>query len=183
MILNEEKLIEQCIRNNRHAQESLYNQFYSELYLIAMRYLSDHHEAEDAIILCFTKVYKKLNTFQYNGKASLGKWIRTILIHEAIRLLQKRKKLHFSENLIQISIQNEEANGLQQMQAADIQRMIERLPSGYRTVFNLHVVEGYTHREIADMLQVSESTSKTQLKKARTSLMNTIKKEQQYGTL
>lgn len=183
MILNEKKLIEQCIDNNRQAQEALFNQYYSELYLIAMRYLSDHHEAEDAIILSFTKVYKKLNTFAFKGNGSLGKWIRTITIHESIRLLQKRRKLHFSDDSLHLQIQNDTANGLEQMQAADIQKMIERLPAGYRTVFNLYVVEGFSHKEIAAILKISESTSKTQLKKARTSLMNTIKKEQAYGNV
>lgn len=183
MILHEEKLIERCIEKDRHAQESLYQQFYSELYLIAMRYLSDHHEAEDAIILSFTKVFKNLKKFNFQGKGSLGKWIRTILINESIRLLQKRKQLHFNDEIHQLRLENTEANGLEKMQAEDIVRMIEQLPTGYRTVFNLYVVEGYSHQEIATLLKVSESTSKTQLKKARTSLMNRINQEKAYGTV
>lgn len=183
MILNEEKLIERCIEKDRHAQESLYQQFYPDLYLIAMRYLSDHHEAEDAIILSFTKVFKNLKKFRFQGKGSLGKWIRTILIHEAIRLLQKRKQLHFSDETLQLQLKNPEANGLEQMQAGDLIRMIEQLPTGYRTVFNLYVIEGYSHQEIATLLKVSESTSKTQLKKARNSLMNRINQEKAYGTV
>lgn len=98
-------------------------------------------------------------------------------------MLHKRRKLHYSNDALHLQIQNEAANGLEQMHAADIQKMIERLPAGYRTVFNLYVVEGFSHKEIAALLGVSESTSKTQLKKARTSLMNTIKKEQSYGIL
>ena len=183
MILNEENLIEQCIRKNRQAQETFFNHFYPDLYRIAMRYLSDHHEAEDAMILSFTKAFDKLAKFQYSGKGSLGKWIRTIVIHEAIRLLQKRKKLHFSDDLLQLNLSVEEANGLEQMQASDIQQMIEKLPAGYRTIFNLYVVEGFTHREIGKLLDISENTSKTQLKKARTSLMQTIQKEQAYGNI
>ncbi|MBL4707640.1 MAG: RNA polymerase sigma factor [Flavobacteriales bacterium] len=183
LILNEEKLIERCVEKDRHAQESLYNQFYSDLYLIAMRYLSDHHEAEDAIILSFTKVFKNLRKFNFQGKGSLGKWIRTILINEAIRLLKKRRQLHFNDEVHQLKLENSEANGLEQMQAADIFRMIEQLPAGYRTVFNLHVVEGFSHKEIAALLKVSESTSKTQLKKARNSLMNRINQEKAYGTV
>lgn len=148
-----------------------------------MRYLSDHHDAEDAIILSFTKIFKNLRKFKYEGQGSLGRWIRTILINESIRLLQKRKQLDFNESLLQISLPNNDANGLQQMQASDILRMIEQLPTGYRTVFNLYVIEGYSHKEIADLLQVSENTSKTQLKKARTSLMNQLNKEKAYGTV
>jgi RNA polymerase sigma-70 factor (ECF subfamily) len=183
LILNEEKLIASCIDNIRHAQESLYNQFYKEMYLLAMRYLSDHNDAEDAVVLSFTKIYKSLKKFNYNGKGSLGKWMRTILIHESIRIIKQRKLLHFSDDLQFINIVSDSANGLQQMQASDIMLMIERLPTGYRTIFNLYVVEGYNHREIGEMLNISENTSKTQLKKARTSLMNKINTENAYGTI
>lgn len=95
LILNEENLINKCADNDRHAQEFLYKQFYPELYRIAMRYLSDHHDAEDVVILTFTKIYKNAEKFTYKGQGSLGKWIRTILIHESIRLLKKSSYLHF----------------------------------------------------------------------------------------
>lgn len=182
MILNEKVLIERCEKNDRRAQASLYKIFYSELYLIAMRYLSDHDDAEDSIIICFTKVFKNLKKFNYQGQGSLGKWIRTILINEAIRLLQKRKKIHFESDVEGLKLPDREINGLQQLEAKDIFKMIERLPVGYRTVFNLYVVEGYPHKEIATLLKISESTSKTQLKKARENLMSTINKEKEYGT-
>lgn len=182
LILNEEELVTKCLKGDRHAQEFLYNQHYKDLYLIAMRYLSDHHDAEDAVIQSFTRVFKGLNNFTFNGQGSLGRWIRTILINESIRILKKRKLIHFSEDIRHLEIQHSEANVLQQLQASDIIRMIEKLPPGYRTVFNLFVVEGYSHKEIAGMLGVSENTSKTQLKKARHQLMNTINEEKAYGT-
>ena len=181
MILNEEILIRHCIDNNRHAQETLYSNYYKELYIISMRYLSDHHDAEDAIILTFTKVFKNLKSFSYQGKGSLGKWIRTILINESIRLLNKRSQLDFDSEPFEI--QNNSPNSLEQMQASDILKMIEQLPTGYRTIFSLYVIEGYSHKEIAALLKISENTSKTQLKKARTSLMNTINNDKStYGT-
>ena len=183
MILNEKELINQCIDDNRHAQESLFNQFYNDLYLIAMRYLSDHHDAEDVIIQSFTKVYKNLRKFNYQGPGSLGRWVRTILINEAIRSLTKRRLIQFNEDVINIELEITDANGLEQMQASDIVRMIEKLPTGYRTVFNLFVVEGYSHKEIAVMLGISENTSKSQLKKARNQLMNKINEESNYGTV
>lgn len=183
MILNEEELIKQCAKNDRHAQEFLYNQFYKEFYLIAMRYLSDHHDAEDVIIQAFTRVFKSLNNFSYTGQGSLGKWVRTILINESIRLLKKRSLIQFNEDIKHLDFQNSDANGLQQMQASDITRMIEKLPTGYRTVFNLFVVEGYAHKEIAQMLGISENTSKSQLKKARNHLMNNINEDRAYGTI
>ena len=182
MILNEEELIKRCNKGDRHAQEFLYNQFYKDLYLIAMRYVSDHHDAEDVIIQSFTRVFKSLKSFCFKGQGSLGRWVRTILINESIRLLNKRSLIQFNEDIKHLEYQNSDANGLQQMQASDITRMIEKLPTGYRTVFNLFAVEGYAHKEIAEMLGISESTSKTQLKKARNHLMNNINGDRIYGT-
>lgn len=181
MILNEEELVEQCLKKERRAQEMLYNHFYADLYRIAIRYLSHHHDTEDAIILTFTKVFKYLKKFTFQGPGSLGKWIRTILINESIRLLKKRKTLHFTEDSHHINLPNKETNGLEQMQVDDLLKMIEQLPAGYRTVFNLFIIEGYSHKEIATLLSISENTSKTQLKKARTHLMNRITTEKMYG--
>ena len=183
LILNEEELVNRCIRDDRHAQEFLYNQFYKELYLIAMRYLSDHHDAEDTIIQSFTKVFKSIKRFSYKGQGSLGKWIRTILIHESIRSLKKRRLIQFDKDLQNLNIQHSDADGLQQLQASDITRMIEQLPTGYRTVFNLFVVEGYAHKEIAQLLEISENTSKSQLKKARNRLIININEDRNYGTI
>ena len=124
-----------------------------------------------------------MNNFSYNGQGSLGKWVRTILINESIRSLKKRNLIEFNEDIRHLEQEQDEANGLQQMQAADIIRMIEKLPTGYRTVFNLFVVEGYAHKEIAEKLGISENTSKTQLKKARHQLMINLNEERNYGTI
>ena len=91
--------------------------------------------------------------------------------------------MQFNDDMKLLQVEHAEADGLQQMQASDIHRMIEKLPTGYRTVFNLFVVEGYPHKEIAMMLGISENTSKTQLKKARSHLMTSIKEENAYGTI
>lgn len=180
LILNEEELVNRCLKKDRHAQEFLFNHHYGDMYLIAMRYLSDHHNAEDVIIQSFAKVFNKLNRFNYQGQGSLGRWIRTILINESIRLLQKKSLIEFNEDMQQLDTHN--TDSLQQMQASDIMRLIERLPTGYRTVFNLYVVEGYAHKEIAEMLKISENTSKSQLKKARNQLMLSINEGKHYGT-
>ena len=182
MILNEEELVRRCGQKDRHAEEFLFNQHYQDLYQIAMRYLSDHHNAEDVIIQSFVRVFKNLHKFQYQGQGSLGRWIRTILINESIRHLKKKSLIQFNDDLRQLEHPQLEADGLQQMQASDIMNVITRLPVGYRTVFNLYVVEGYSHKEIGEMLNISENTSKTQLKKARTQLMRNLEEEQHYGT-
>ncbi len=179
VILSEEEIVRRCNKGDRRAQEFLFNKFYKSLYLISKRYLVDHYLTEDAVILTFTRVFKNLKRFSYQGPGSLGKWIRTISINESLRLL-KRNSIRFDDDLTGIQQENGEASGLEQLQAEDIMCMIEKLPTGYRTVFNLFAVEGYTHREIAGMLGITESTSKSQLKKARNSLITSINKERRY---
>ena len=131
----------------------------------------------------FTKVFNNIKRFSYKGPGSLGRWIRTILINESIRSLKKRRLIQFDKDLQKLDVQHSDPNGLQQLQASDITRMIEQLPSGYRTVFNLFVVEGYAHKEIAQLLEISENTSKSQLKKARNQLILTINEDRTYGTI
>lgn len=181
LILSEENLIKHCIKGDRKAQETLYDRFYNELYAIGKRYLVDQQDTEDAIIQAFVKIFNGLDKFKYQGEGSLGRWIRTILINESIKQLNRRKAIQFDLSLEHIQLESESANGLEQMQAEDLLRMIEQMPTGYRMVFNLYVIEGYSHREIAKALNISENTSKTQLMKARRTLMIRLKKERNYG--
>lgn len=180
-IISEEKLVERCLKRDRKAEESLYERYYAELYRIGMRYLSDHQDTEDVAIQSFTKVYQNLKSFQYYGKGSLGKWIRTIMINESLKFLQRRKNIAFEEDLGVVETESDNWNALQHMEAEDVLRMIEALPNGYRIVFNLYIIEGYSHQEIAEMLNISENTSKSQLRKARLTLIQALKAEKSYG--
>jgi len=182
LIFSEEKLVERCLADDRKAQATLYEQHYADLYRLGMRYLSDHQDTEDVVIQSFTKAFKNLKAFQFQGQGSLGKWIRTILIHEALKLLQKRKAFAFNAPIEEVQVESTDLNALQAMAAQEIVRLIERLPSGYRTVFNLYSIEGYGHKEIGEMLGISESTSKTQLMKARKTLMQNIVTTSHYGS-
>lgn len=183
MILDEEELIRKCADGDRHAQTLLFDSYYEEFYLIAMRYLTEHQLAQDAIIKAYTRIFKNLSKFQSQGEGSLGQWMRTILINEAIRLLQRQKAIRYHDDSDQLEIESSAADAIAQMSVSDIMALIEKLPTGYRTVFNLFAVEGYSHAEIAEMLGISVSTSKTQLKKARHHLMSSITKEEAYGTI
>ena len=182
MILNENKLVEHCLKGDRRSQEALYHEFYEDLYKIGRRYLANHQDAEDALIQAYSKVFRSLETFQYQGEGSLGRWIRTIMIHESIKLINKRRSNELNDSLEDLQIETTSADSLAQMQAADLMKMIEHLPTGYRMVFNLYVIEGYTHKEIGELMKISENTSKTQLMKARKALMHRIKSEERYGT-
>jgi RNA polymerase sigma factor (sigma-70 family) len=101
-----------------------------------------------------------LPAFTYQGKGSLSKWITTILINESLRILKKRNAFQFENESDQKDIRSLQPDGFQQLNNADIVRMIEQLPTGYRTVFNLFIIEGFSHREIANMLGISENTVK-----------------------
>lgn len=182
LIFDEQELINQCLQNDRYAQEMLFNHHYDDLYALAMRYLGDHHDTEDAIINSFARVYKNLSGFTFQGKGSLGKWIRTILINESIRILKKRNTLRFENESFQKDVRSMQPDGLQQLHNADIILLIEQLPAGYRTVFNLFIIEGYSHKEIASMLGISENTSKSQLSKARNQLIQKLNGNRSYGT-
>jgi RNA polymerase sigma factor (sigma-70 family) len=183
LILEEEELIRKCAEGDRHAQTLLFDPYYEEFYIIAMRYLVDHQDAQDVIVKVFTLIFKNLSKFQSQGKGSLGRWMLTILINEAIRILQRRKTIRCEDSADHAEIESPTADAVQQLSANDIMSLIEKLPTGYRTVFNLIVAEGYSHAEIAEMLGISVSTSKTQLKKARHHLMSSITKEEAYGHL
>lgn len=183
LILDERELVRRCVTKDRHAQEFLFNQFYDELYHVGLRYLSDHHYTEDAIIQAFSRVFNNIHKFTFTGKGSLGKWIRTIVINESIRILKKRNVLQFGEDITNMEAEYKAANALEELEASDLLLMIERMPAGYRTVFNLYVVEGYSHKEIAKSIGISEGTSKSQLSKARSFLIQKIKEEKSYGTI
>ena len=130
-------------------------------------------EAEDAMIVGFVKVFSKIESFDYRGKGSLEGWIKRIMINESLMVLRKRKyekveieKVHHLESNI------EPAESI--LMKEDIVTQIQKLPKGYRTVFNMYVIEGYTHREIGTRLNISENTSKSQLSKARASLSKSL---------
>tara|TARA_B100000508_G_C11460416_1_gene278998 strand:+ start:2085 stop:2531 length:447 start_codon:yes stop_codon:yes gene_type:complete len=120
LIFSEKKLVERCLADDRKAQATLYEQHYADLYRLVMRYLSDHQDTEDVVIQCFTKVFQNLSAFKFQGHGSLGKWIRTILIHEALKLLQKRKAFAFDTAVEEVQVESTDQNALQSMAAEDI---------------------------------------------------------------
>ncbi|AFC23467.1 RNA polymerase sigma factor [Saprospira grandis] len=168
--VTEEELIEGCRAGNRLAQERVYQRYSAKMFGLSRRYVKTTENAEEVLVQAFCKVFRKID--KYAGKGSFEGWIRRIVVNEALMFL--RKKYRFSEHVeitevpakaVQISVEDE-------LSAREILALLEQLPTGYRTVFNLYVVEGYKHREIAEMLGISINTSKSQLilakKKMRT---------------
>jgi len=174
--VEEQKLIAACKRQDRQAQQMLYEQFSPSMFGLLRRYMKTREDAEDVLIDAFFKVLTNID--QYRGKGSFGGWIRRIVINEALMAL--RKKHNFNLTLEIQEFDMPAAPKIEdKLAATDIKQLLQDLPTGYRTVFNLYVIEGYKHREIADLLGISINTSKSQLILAK-KRMQQLLTEQSY---
>jgi RNA polymerase sigma-70 factor (ECF subfamily) len=169
----EKKLIALAVDHNRQAQQQIYTKFSSKMLSVCKQYINDLHHAEDVMITGFMKVFTHLNKFEHKG--SFEGWIRRIMIYECIDYLRVKKN-NFNHQDIEdvIIIDNESVYEMEDFSVDDIQNMIDNLPNGYKMVFNLYAIEGYKHQEIAEMLNISEGTSKSQLSHARKLLQQQI---------
>lgn len=172
-ILDDGQLTDLCKANDEMAQKALYDKYANKMMRTCLRYLNDEMEAEDAMIDGFIKVFSKIDTFEYRGKGSLEGWVKRIMVNESLMLLRKRKMDQVEiEKVHDLSSNNETAES--QLMEETIVGIIQQLPNGYRTVFNMYVIEGYSHKEIGERLNISENTSKSQLSKARASLSKSL---------
>ncbi|MBK6987441.1 MAG: sigma-70 family RNA polymerase sigma factor [Bacteroidetes bacterium] len=139
------------------------------MFRICMRYVSQHADAEDCLMLGFMKVFQNISKFNYTGDHSLFIWIRKIVVNESLMLIRQKQNLMFvvDDQSMDVPMQAEIINAIE---AEELNYHIMKLPTGYRTVFNLNVIEGYDHKEIASLLNISEVTSRTQLAKAKSKL-------------
>ena len=162
-IHNEKLLIKKAIQNNKEAQQQLFAKHSPKMLGVCRQYVKDLHHAEDLLLSGFLKVFTKLSTFKHEG--SFEGWIRRIMVNTCISYLRKKNLVTVSdEDFIFNDVATE---SLENTSVTDIQKLIDSLPEGYKMVFNLYAIEGYKHSEIAIKLGVSESTSKTQLFRAR----------------
>jgi RNA polymerase sigma factor (sigma-70 family) len=173
-IIAETDLIRGCINGDRRMQEALYNRFSPRMYAVCLRYAGNAEEAEDILQEGFIKIFKKLDTFRSEG--SFEGWIRRIFVNTAIEHFRRKRYLQTVSEKEENTIEGKDISVLDKMAAKDIMALIKELSPGYRTVFNMYVVEGYTHKEIADMLNISEGTSKSQLSRAKVILQGLVKK-------
>ena len=170
----ENQLIKDCINKRKGAMDELYKRFAPKMFGICMRYAKCKMEAEDFLQEGFIKVFTNLDSFRCDG--SLEGWIRRIIVNNIINSY-RQKKPYFEDidTCKEAYRESVDSEILSDLTAEELLRLVHELPEGYRVVFNLYVVEGYQHKEIAEMLNVSESTSKTQLLKARKALQEKIK--------
>lgn len=170
-------LLERCAKSDRHAQKELYDQYAKSMYVVCLRYTKSVQEAEDILQEAFIKVFKNIKDFR--GDSKLGYWIKKIVINTALN--HQRSKLYkYPMTDVESVKQNfDYENVLSSYQLEELLDMIRTLPTGCQVVFNLYAIEGYNHKEIGEMLGVSEGTSKSQFSRARKLLQNKILKDKQ----
>ena len=179
-----EQFINNCKKGNPKAQKQLFEQLYAPMYRVCFRYINHKEDAEDCLMKGFLKAFQNIDGFQYSGEGSLQGWMRRILVNECLMFLRKKSSFLFypEEEPQQCSLP---ADVLLKIDAEALSSMVMQLPVGYRTVFNLFAIEGYSHKEIAGLLGITESTSKSQFSKARMKLKHVLDQQKTivYGKL
>jgi RNA polymerase sigma factor (sigma-70 family) len=178
MKMNEVQLVNKCLEKDTLAQKQLF-EFYSKRMMgVCLRYSKDMEEAQDVLQMGFIKVFEKLDL--YNHKGSLEGWIRKIIVNTALDNIRKNKKLQNNVEIEKVDYQlhNHNESAVDALSVQDLLKVIQSMPTGFRTVFNMCVIEGYSHKEIAEELNISVSTSKSQFSRARAYLQKILVKEE-----
>lgn len=177
--MTENELINACLAADRKAQKLLFDKHYPVVFRLAKRYMGRHEDAEDVVISAFNKAFLHLERFEFRGEGSFQKWLNTIAVNDCLRVLKKIKHISYEEEIEVVQPVEKESTHLD---VAEVHRILEKMPAGYRTVFNLYAFERYTHSEIAEVLSISRNTSKSQLLKARKFIISELAKKIEYGT-
>lgn len=172
----EEHLIEGCLRRDRKSQQQLYDVYSAKMYAICYRYVRDHAEAEDILVMAFTRIFEKI--YQFKGEGSLEGWIRRVVVNEALSAIRKQRSMYLQTEIEKAEGEPDYHALTDQLQADDLISLIAQLPAGYRVVFNMYAIDGYSHKEIAEQLGITESTSKSQLSRARCLLQKLLHEQE-----
>jgi RNA polymerase sigma factor (sigma-70 family) len=172
--MTDAELIEACQNNNTKAQEILYNRYAGRLMGVCMRYVNDKEDAKDIFQESFIKIFN--NIHKVTDVSTLNAWIKKIVVNTAINYYHKQKK--FVQSLNDDIIENEQDESylkiIDGLSHEELLKLIQKLPQGYKFVFNMYAIEGYTHKEIAEMMNTTESNSKNQYAKAKKSLQKML---------
>ena len=166
-------LIAGCLEGSRRMQKQLYDQFSPKMYAVCLRYMGNADDAQDILQEGFVKIFKNLDRFR--GEGSFEGWVRRIFVNTAIEQIRK-KKLNLTISEKDELIESKSTSAVETINEKDLLKIVRGLSPGYRSVFNLYVVEGYSHKEIGELLGISEGTSKSQLARARMILQEKIKR-------
>lgn len=182
------QLAKLCMEGNPKAQAGLFEEYSAQMMALCMRYAGDYDEAQDLFQEGFIKVFKKIH--MYSGKGPLGAWIRRTMVNNALDHLRRKQRETANVSLEDVSYKLENEDIIDPFESdepllpnAKLIELISRMPTGYRTVFNLYVVEEYSHKEIAEQLGITESTSKTQYRKAKAYMRKQINEELKNQTI
>lgn len=174
--MTEEALLQGCLQNKALAQRQLYETYSPKMLAVCYRYAHNREDAQDMLQEGFIKVFSQIHTFENRG--ALEGWIRRIIVHTCINILKKNKKFNDSVDLIHASAVQMNENAIPSiMQAKQVVECIRLLPVGYKTVLNLYAIEGFSHREIGTMLDIEESTSRSQYTRAKAMLEDILQKK------
>ncbi len=174
------KLIKKCLEGKLRYQRALYDKYARKMYPICYRYAKNQEDAKDILQETFVLVFRKLSMFK--GEGSLEGWIRKITVNCAIRHYEKSVRQLDKADIEVIPESGFQEEILSNISANEIMEIIGQLPDGYRIVFNMYAIEGYSHREIGEILEISESSSRSQLTRARNQLINLLKEAENYLT-
>ncbi|OFY94772.1 MAG: hypothetical protein A3K10_10305 [Bacteroidetes bacterium RIFCSPLOWO2_12_FULL_31_6] len=175
--MSEEQLVKKCLEKDTLAQKHLFDVYSKKMMGVCLRYSRDSDEAQDVLQIGFIKVFEKLD--MYNRTGSLEGWIRKIIVNTALDSIRKNKKFMNDVEIEKVDYQlhNYNEDAVDVLSAQDLLAVIQKMPVGFKTVFNMYVIEGYSHQEIADELNISVNTSKSQLSRARAHLQKVLTKE------
>jgi len=174
--MTDEELIEGCKLRNPLAQRHLYEKYSRKMMGVCLRYANSREEAEDVLQDGFVKVFEKINTFQ--GQGSFEGWIRRIFVNTALDNIRRNKENNLLSDIEQVGYALDSGQNVEgELNTAELMKILSQIPAGYRIVFNMFVIEGYSHKEIAEELGVSESTSKTQFLRAKAYLVKVMQKQ------
>ncbi|MEZ5013482.1 MAG: RNA polymerase sigma factor [Chitinophagales bacterium] len=176
-VIDEETLIRQSAEGDRVSQKMLYDRFSPKMFGVCLRYANDYQGAEDILQEGFVKAFRNLDRFRFEG--SFEGWLRKIMVNTAIEMHRRKNNLYAIIDVENTEVEYPDENAISKLAADDLMQMIESLSPGYRTVFSLYAIEGFSHKEIAEQLNITEGTSKSQLARARYILMEMV--EQRTG--
>ena len=176
--VTEKELIRGCQEKDRKSQQRVYELYSPKMLGVCKRYMKDPMAAEDVLVEAFFKVFTKID--QYLGEGSFEGWIRRIVVNEALMHLRKRKPTEMTPEPLESDAKTS-LTAQDSLEASDILSLLDQLPTGYRTIFNLYVIEGYKHREIAEKMNISINTSKSQLILAKKRMRELIHQQNQVG--
>ena len=175
-----ERMLEKAKEGDRRAQKAIYDALAEKMFALCIRYMGDRETAEDVLQDGFVTLFAKLDT--YTGDGAFEGWARKIFVNTALMHLRRNDALRESGDIEEaVWLRSSDASPAEELSHRDLLKMVAALPADYRTVFNMYVIEGYSHQEIAESLGIQEATSRSKLQRARLKLQEWIKKASEYG--